>query len=196
MRESDGASATYPKILVIFAHPEPQNSVTNQLLLQTIRSLGHVTIRDLYAIYPDFFIDITAEQQLLLQHDVIVFQHPLYMYSCPALLKEWFDRVLCKDFAFGARCALKGKVWRNVITTGGKKAAFDDQGYNRYPLEEILHPFELTASLCRMKWVKPLILYWSHNVTEPERFEHAEIYRGWLCDPLTSEGTIHGSADK
>jgi glutathione-regulated potassium-efflux system ancillary protein KefG len=24
---------------------------------------------------------------------VIVFQHPLYTYSCPALLKEWLDRV-------------------------------------------------------------------------------------------------------
>lgn len=32
---------------------------------------------------------------------MIVFQHPLYTYSCPALLKEWLDRVLSRGFASG-----------------------------------------------------------------------------------------------
>ncbi|MDW6002773.1 glutathione-regulated potassium-efflux system ancillary protein KefG [Vibrio mangrovi] len=172
-----------PKVLVIFAHPEPQSSVVNQILIKAIEPLEHVTIHDLYAAYPDFFIDVNAEQALLMEHDVIVFQHPLYMYSCPALLKEWLDRVLCKDFAFGARCALEGKLWRSVITTGGKKAAFGSKGYNKYPLDEILQPFELVASLCRMEWCEPLILYWSRNVTETERYGHAESYRRWLSAP-------------
>ena len=35
-------------------------------------------MHDLYATYPDFFIDIHHEQQLLREHDVIIFQHPLY----------------------------------------------------------------------------------------------------------------------
>ena len=80
-----------PKILIIYAHPDPDQSVANKVLIRKARQLEHVTIVDLYATYPDFFIDVHAEHQRLLSHDVIVFQHPLYMYSCPSLLKEWLD---------------------------------------------------------------------------------------------------------
>jgi glutathione-regulated potassium-efflux system ancillary protein KefG len=191
--KSSLSPAFRPRVLVIFAHPEPQSSVANRILLKTIQNLEHVTIHDLYAIYPDFFIDVDAEQNMLMQHDVIVFQHPLYMYSCPALLKEWIDRVLSKGFAFGSKTELKGKYWRSVITAGGKRTAFDKQGYNKYPLEEILEPFELTAALCRMNWLEPLVLYWARNVGEVQRLEYAEHYRRWLCDPLDDFGEEYGS---
>ncbi|MDA0129954.1 glutathione-regulated potassium-efflux system ancillary protein KefG [Vibrio sp. MarTm2] len=173
-----------PKVLVLYAHPESQSSVANQMMLKKIKSLEHVTVHDLYAHYPDFFIDVAAEHQRLIEHDVIVFHHPLYMYSCPALLKEWLDRVLGKGFAFGKGEALKGKYWRSVITTGGQEEAFSKGGYNRYPLSEILQPFELTAALCQMHWIEPLVLYWARNVSEMERYQHAEAYRQWLNDPL------------
>jgi len=181
-----------PKILVIYVHPEPNHSIANQVMIKNISSLEHVTILDLYATYPDFYIDVQVERQRLLDHDVIVFQHPLYMYSCPALLKEWMDRVLAKGFAFGNKCALQGKVWRSVITTGGNIEAFGDQGYNRYPLNDILQPFELTAALCRMQWIDPLVLYWSRNVSDVERYEHAEAYRHWLMNPLNEQGEQNG----
>jgi glutathione-regulated potassium-efflux system ancillary protein KefG len=168
-------------------------------MIKRIQSLDHVTVHDLYGAYPDFFIDISHEHELLMAHDVIVFHHPLYMYSCPALLKEWLDRVLGKGFAFGDGCALKGKYWRSVITTGGKEEAFSTKGYNKYPLEQILQPFELTAALCQMHWLEPLVLYWSRNVSDIERYDHAEQYRRWLGDPLkdwnaaNEQGVQHGS---
>lgn len=177
-------SSDKPKVLVLYAHPESQTSVANQIMIKKIESLDHVTVHDLYAHYPDFFIDVSAEHQLLNEHDVIVFHHPLFMYSCPALLKEWLDRVLGKGFAFGTGEALKGKYWRSVITTGGQEGAFAKTGYNRYPLAEILQPFELTAALCQMHWIEPLVLYWARNVSEMERYQHAERYRQWLNDPL------------
>ncbi|KIN11473.1 glutathione-regulated potassium-efflux system ancillary protein KefG [Vibrio mytili] len=178
------ASPNLPRVLVIYAHPEPHNSIANQVMIKKIQSLEHVMVHDLYGAYPDFFIDIKHEHALLLEHDVIVFHHPLYMYSCPALLKEWLDRVLGKGFAFGEGCALKGKYWRSVITTGGKEEAFSTKGYNKYPLEQILQPFELSAALCQMNWIEPLVLYWSRNVSDAERYEHAECYRQWLTNPL------------
>ncbi|BCL68349.1 Glutathione-regulated potassium-efflux system ancillary protein kefG [Vibrio nigripulchritudo MADA3029] len=181
-----------PKILVIYVHPDPDNSVANQVMINQIRGLDHVTVHDLYAHYPDFFIDVAHEHQLLLDHDIIVFQHPLYMYSCPALLKEWMDRVLGKGFAFGEGCALADKHWRSVITTGGAQDAFAASGYNKYPMQEILQPFELTALLCRMKWVEPLILYWARNTSDVERYQHAERYRHWLLNPL-NKGDAYGS---
>ena len=146
-------------------------------------------MHDLYAYYPDFFIDVDAEQRLLLEHDVIVFQHPLYMYSCPALLKEWMDRVLAKGFAYGKGEALKGKHWRSIITTGGNEEAFCSEGYNRYPLSEILQPFELSAALCQMHWIEPLVLYWARNITEMDRYQHAENYRRWLIHVTTDFAT-------
>ena len=126
---------------------------------------------------------------------MIVFQHPLYMYSCPALLKEWMDRVLGKGFAYGKGEALKGKYWRSVITTGGNKEAFGSEGYNKYPLSEILQPFELTAALCQMAWIEPLVLYWARNVSDMDRYQHAEKYRQWLLNPTmtSTSGEIHGT---
>ncbi|OIQ25419.1 glutathione-regulated potassium-efflux system ancillary protein KefG [uncultured Vibrio sp.] len=183
MTELNSSKKQTPRVLVIYAHPEPNNSIANQVMIKKIESLEHVTVHDLYANYPDFFIDVAIEHHLLLEHDVIVFQHPLYMYSCPALLKEWFDRVLSKGFAFGNASALKDKVWRNAITAGGNEDAFGAKGYNKYPLEQILQPFELMAALCQMKWVDPLVLYWSRNVTDIDRYQHAEQYRRWLIDP-------------
>lgn len=180
-------SPKQPKVLLLYAHPEPNSSVANQIMINQVASLEHVTVHDLYAHYPDFFIDVAAEQQLLKQHDVIVFHHPLYMYSCPALLKEWLDRVLGKGFAFGAGEAMKGKYWRSVITTGGKQDAYGNAGYNRYPLDEILQPFELTAALCQMHWIEPLVLYWARNVSDAERQQHAKRYRQWLLDPLNPQ---------
>lgn len=114
-----------PKVLLLYAHPESQDSVANRVLLQPVQQLEHVTVHDLYAHYPDFFIDIHYEQQLLREHQIIVFQHPLYTYSCPALLKEWLDRVLARGFANGVGGhALTGKYWRSVITTGEPEGAY------------------------------------------------------------------------
>lgn len=182
-----------PKVLVIYAHPEPDNSIANQVMIKKVEALPHVKIHDLYGAYPDFFIDVAHEHQLLLEHDIIIFQHPLYMYSCPSLLKEWFDRVLGKGFAFGDQSALQGKYWRNVITTGGKEEAFGADGYNKYPLQQILHPFELVASLCQMHWIEPLVLHWSRNVSEMDRYQHAEKYRHWLLNPLAELEVSHGA---
>lgn len=86
------------KVLLLYAHPESQDSVANRVLLEPALQLPNVTVHDLYAHYPDFFIDIAYEQDPLRQHEVIVFQHPLYTWSCPALLKEWLDRVLSRGF--------------------------------------------------------------------------------------------------
>ncbi|WP_413739045.1 glutathione-regulated potassium-efflux system ancillary protein KefG [Sodalis sp. RH21] len=178
-----------PKVLLLYAHPESQDSVANRMLLQAAASLEHVTVHDLYGIYPDFFIDIHYEQQLLREHQVIVFQHPLYTYSCPALLKEWLDRVLARGFASGiGGDALAGKYWRSVITTGEPEGAYQRRGYNRYSMDDILRPFELTATMCRMQWVPPMVIYWARRQHPDVLAHHAGEYAQWLNDPLIPRG--------
>ena len=152
------------KVLLLYAHPESQDSVANRVLLKPATQLSNVTVHDLYAHYPDFFIDIPHEQALLREHDVIVFQHPLYTYSCPALLKEWLDRVLSRGFASGpGGNQLAGKYWRSVITTGEPESAYRYDALNRYPMSDVLRPFELTAGMCRMHWLSPIIIYWARR---------------------------------
>ncbi|WP_261857703.1 glutathione-regulated potassium-efflux system ancillary protein KefG [Photobacterium sanguinicancri] len=173
-----------PKILVIYAHPDPQASLANAEMVDAIAGLPHVTIHDLYGVYPDFFIDVTREHALLAQHDIFVFQHPLYMYSCPALLKEWIDVVLGKGYAHGEGNALQGKYWRSVISTGGAAEAYTPDGYNRANIDAILKPFELTAALCQMQWLPPLVLHWARRIPALERQQHAKLYHDWLINPM------------
>lgn len=176
------------KILLLYIHPEPQISVANHVLLQPVQALEHVTLHDLYGCYPDFFIDVPLEQKLLREHQIIVFQHPLYTYSCPALLKEWMDRVLSRDFVGGSELALRGKYWRSVITTGEPEGAYRRGGYNLYPMEEILRPFELTASMCHMHWLSPMIIYWARRQRPEVLASYANAYREWLKSPLSLGG--------
>ncbi|EPV2037128.1 glutathione-regulated potassium-efflux system ancillary protein KefG [Escherichia coli] len=158
------------KVLLLYAHPESQDSVANRVLLKPATQLSNVTVHDLYAHYPDFFIDIPREQALLREHEVIVFQHPLYTYSCPALLKEWLDRVLSRGFA------------------SGPESAYRYDALNRYPMSDVLRPFELAAGMCRMHWLSPIIIYWARRQSAQELASHARAYGDWLANPLSPGG--------
>ena len=108
------------RVLILFAHPALEKSRVNRRLIAAVQDLENVTINDLYEQYPDFYIHVKREQELLLSHDVIVFQHPFYWYSCPALVKQWEDLVLQYGFAYGKEgTKLKGKWVLTAITTGG-----------------------------------------------------------------------------
>ena len=89
------------RVLVLHAHPAPRRSRVNAALLAAARGVDGVTVRELYEEYPDFFIDVKAEQEVVAAHDVVVMQHPFYWYSTPALVKEWFDEVLMSGWAYG-----------------------------------------------------------------------------------------------
>jgi glutathione-regulated potassium-efflux system ancillary protein KefG len=76
------------RILVLFAHPAFQKSRVNRVLAEKVLHLPGVTFHDLYEAYPEFDIVVEAEQDLLVAHDVVVFHHPFFWYSTPAILKE------------------------------------------------------------------------------------------------------------
>jgi len=78
-------------ILILFAHPALQKSRVNSRLIKYVRDIDGVTFHDLYEEYPDFHINIKREQKLLIESDIIVFHHPIFWFSVPAILKEWMD---------------------------------------------------------------------------------------------------------
>lgn len=154
------------RVLVLFAHPVLERSRVNRRLLEAIEHLDGVTIHDLYETYPTMAIDAKAEQARLLEHDVIVFQHPFYWYSSPAILKEWQDLVLEHGWAYGdGGTQLRGKITLNAITTGGPEAAYRKGGYNRFTIRELLAPWDQTAYLCGMKFLAPFAVHAALRVT-------------------------------
>jgi glutathione-regulated potassium-efflux system ancillary protein KefG len=148
------------RVLVLFAHPVLERSRVNRRLLGAIQGVENVTVRDLYEAYPTFSIDVEKEQELLVEHDVVVFQHPFYWYSVPAILKEWQDLVLEHGWAYGAGgTKLKDKITLNAVSTGGPAQAYRKGGYNRFTVRELLAPWEQTANLCGMRYLAPFTVH-------------------------------------
>lgn len=170
------------KLLVLFAHPRTDRSEVNAVLAEAARRIDGVTLVDLYADYPTFEIDVDREQQRLLDHDVIVFQHPVYWYSCPALLKEWQDLVLEYGFAYGAEGrALEGKVLLNAVTCGARREVYSRDGGYHYELRDFFIPFEQTAHLCRMRYLPPFALYAAGHAGDENRLDgHVRDYTKML----------------
>lgn len=169
------------KVLVLLAHPAIHRSRVNQALVHAVRDLDGVTVHDLYDAYPDFDIDAAREQELLVAHDAVVFQHPFYWYSTPALLKEWQDLVLEFGWAYGpGGVALRGKPFLCALSTGGPEAAYAAGGYNHFTLRQLLAPLEQTANLCGMRFLPPFVVHGSHRLGEQDIAAHAQDYRRTL----------------
>ena len=166
------------RVLILFAHPALHRSRMNAAMMAAVQELQGVTFHDLYEVYPYYHIDVTAEQKLLLEHDVIVWQHPFYWYSAPSLLKEWMDVVLEYGFAYGDEgTALRGKAVMSALTTGGPEEAYQHGGHNRFTMRELLAPFDQTAHLCGMTYLEPFILHAVNRCTQQEVQAAALRYR-------------------
>ena len=170
-------------ILVLYAHPDPPASRVNQAMAEVAGEVSSVTVRDLYALYPDFFIDVAAEQALLAAADVVVLHHPLQWYGSPPLLKEWIDRVLERGWAYGhGGTALQGKRVLSAVSTGGKREAYQRDGFHRSTVSDFLRPFERTVTLCGMVYLEPFVFYGAYQATAAAVRDHAEAFRNLLID--------------
>lgn len=166
------------RILILFAHPAFHKSRVNKMLVDAIKDVKGVTFNDLYENYPDFYIDVNREKRLLVEHDIIIWQHPFYWYSSPALLKEWMDLVLEHGFAYGIKGReLEGKSVLSVISTGGRKEVYTAGGGNRYTIKQFLVPFKQSVNLCRMEYLPPFVIYGSHTISRDEIEHYAHIYK-------------------
>ncbi|MEN9437160.1 MAG: hypothetical protein RIR09_1815 [Pseudomonadota bacterium] len=158
-------ATSHTPIYLIAAHPNWRESRINRKLLETARRQSHVQVCDLYGRYPDYHIDVAAEQAHLAAAQLVVLVHPIQWYSMPSLQKLWLDEVLAYDWAYGeGGHALRGKDLWLVATTGGPAQSYHASGYNRYAFDAFLPPYEQTAALCGMRFLPPLVLYGAHTV--------------------------------
>lgn len=164
-------------IAVIYAHPYPHVSRACAALVKAISGVPGLTVRSLYDLYPDFDIDHDAERSALEGARLVVFVHPIYWYSMPALLKHWFDQVLAKGWAYAGGQALAGKDCLWVATSSGDERDFVPAECQGHPFEAFVPVVERTARFCGMKWLEPFIVPAASRVADAELAAAAQTLR-------------------
>lgn len=150
--------------LVIHAHPRPGQSVVTQALFDALAPMDNTALRSLYSLYPDFDIDVAAEQEALSRASLIVWLAPVHWYSVPALMKHWIDQVLAHGWAYGGDAhALRGKTVWWVASAGGTEAMYAPGGAHMRPFADFLAPIEHTARFCGMHWLPPYVVHGGHS---------------------------------
>jgi glutathione-regulated potassium-efflux system ancillary protein KefF len=167
------------EIVVVVAHPQIEHSrVTRRMLAAATRvAPGRVDVRQLYQRYPDYLIDIPAEQAALAAARLVVWLHPIHWYSMPPLMKLWLDEVFAFGWAYGPEGeALRGKDLWLASSTGGTEASYRPDGNNRYFFDNFLHPYEQTAALTAMRWLPPMMLHGAHRASDAEIEAQAQVF--------------------
>ena len=193
---------THSSVYLIAAHPDWNESRVNRRLLEVAQAVSatpgapRIDIQDLYASYPDYCIDVPAEQARVAAAQLIVLMHPIQWYAMPALQKLWLDDVLTYGWAYGAvssgtgdnaaapanapGTALRGKDLWLVATTGGQEESYHPESYNRYHFDAFLPPYEQTAVLCGMRFLPPLVLHGAHSIGRDEVKAHIASFKQHL----------------
>ncbi|MGF2055837.1 NAD(P)H-dependent oxidoreductase [Vagococcus fluvialis] len=134
------------KTLIVLAHPEYEDSNTQQFLIASTKNLEDVSIRYL----DEEKIDKRKEKELLKEADRIIFQFPMYWYSAPFLLKRWLDEVFDDSLIANG---LKNKELGLVVTMGLSQEDFAAGRSEKFTLSEIFRPFEALANKCQMTYL-------------------------------------------
>jgi len=150
-----------PRALVVCADPTLHRSGIGRQVAAAAAGLPGVQLRDLYQLYPDFYIDVRGERALLASAPLLVFAFRLSWYAMPALLKEWCDTVLAPAWAGAAPPRLGGKALLAAVACDSRAEDYRPGARHGRPLEDYLAPLAQTAHACGMRWLDP------HRCTTP-----------------------------
>lgn len=175
------------KILVILAHPDIDSSRINKAMVDSVTNEAEIRVHDIYSHYPDGKINVENEQQLIEIHDKIVFQFPLYWYSCPPLLSEWLCQVWQRGWAYGpGGRALSLKTFGVAVSTGSNERDYQQEGRYGRSIREILIPFEMLAKHTSMHYLPPFAIHGAREVPPAQLHDYCEAYKAHLIkrDPI------------
>lgn len=141
-------------VLIVSGHTNLAASVANKTILDTLYArLPEAEIVRLDELYPDFKIDVEAEQERLLRADIIVWQFPVFWYSAPSILERWMEETFQHGFSHGSTGdKLKGKKLVLSFTTGAPEAMYSREGAMGYDIDEFLSCYKATCRLCQMEF--------------------------------------------
>ncbi|MFK5890878.1 MAG: NAD(P)H-dependent oxidoreductase [Flavobacteriaceae bacterium] len=158
------------KTLILLAHPNIENSVGNKTVIDTVKDLENVAVRNLTALYPDFNIDVKAEHEAIAQADLIILQYPIYWYNMPPILKQWFDKVLTYGFAFGEGSKVTGKSIMASVTVGSP-----EKSYPEGEMERILLPLKASAAFCKLNYLPHVASYGIYSTPNQDEALKASV---------------------
>ncbi|MDO4913450.1 MAG: NAD(P)H-dependent oxidoreductase [Bifidobacteriaceae bacterium] len=161
-------------ILIVTSNPEEQ-SMTNQVgktLAVASEELGaHTHILDLYKIGFDpaysmqdrgYYLnqselpsDVANIQEAIVHADTLVLVFPVYWFSMPAMVKGFFDRVICRKFAYTFEekyGALSDKKIRIIMLVGSSESWYQTSGVGE-SIEDIIGN-RILRSYCGVKDVE------------------------------------------
>lgn len=142
-------------ILIVSGHPDLNKSFANKIILDEIKNqLAEVEVSLLDELYPNYEMDVNAEQQKLIDADIIVLQFPFFWYGIPALMKKWMEDVFIHGFSHGATGdKLHGKKLIVSFTSGAPESMYVHGGLRNYTIDEFIPPLRQFASLCGFEWI-------------------------------------------
>ena len=180
------------RILHMVFHPSLVDSRVNRMWKEQLQASGKIaTSRDMYAEYPTFEIDVAKEQALLLEHERIIFQFPVYWWSMPPLMKKWLDDVLQYQFAYGSQGdKLAGKEMQLICSAGGQAQNYN--GFHMFAtIPELFKPLQLTANLAQMKYAPPLYMFNADACPDREVERYGEQWVELIDDPTRGDGLLY-----
>lgn len=141
-------------VLVVSGHTDLNDSVANKTIMEELAKLiPSVEFDYLDKLYPDYKIDIAAEQAKLEKADVVVLQFPVFWYSLPSLLERWMEETFKHGWSHGRTGdKLKGKKLVVSLTTGTPAEMYSKEGAAGHEIDEYLLPVVSTCALCGMEY--------------------------------------------
>lgn len=165
------------KTLIIVAHPQRNESVTQTFFRDSLANLDNVTW---HPIEPQF--DVKEERQLLISNDRIILQFPLYWYSAPALMKKWIDDVFGDTFALAPEFVMEDRELGLVVTTASAGDDFGAGKPEQFTMSEILRPFEAMAKKVKMKYLAPFVVHQFGYQTEEQHEQLLTDYQQYATN--------------
>ena len=184
-----------PRTLVIATHPNlrGRSRVNRRWVEELERHPDEFVVHDLYAALPALSLDqkdVAREQALLAAHDLVVFQFPVYWYSCPALLRTWMDEVFSLGWAYGGEFAQPGEPGRMVagkrfacaVSAGDVEEHYCAEGNVGFTMDQVLAPFWATANYLEASYEPhAFVLYGTEgDISDAELDASAKDYVAWL----------------
>ena len=147
--------------LIILGHPNFDKSVASKTIIETLQnSKLDIEVRNVEKLYPDFKIDVKAEQAAILRHNTIVLQYPIYWYTMPAILKHWFDVVFGYGFAYGQNGdKVNNKNLLPSFTVGSAESKYNALGDHHFRMYEFCKNIEQTAYYTKMNYIDPIYFH-------------------------------------
>lgn len=142
------------KILMISGHSGIGSFAASEKILAMLAArIPDAQVVRLDELYPDFKIDAKAEQQRLINAEIILLQFPVFFYLAPSIVQRWIECTFKWGFSHGPDGSkLKGKQVVLSFTTGSPAAVYtQDEGIG-YDIEALLTSYKAGCKLCQMKF--------------------------------------------